>query len=367
MPGIEFVDADTGDHFDDDVLDTGPRRPWPRWVWVVAGLLALAVAVGALVSSRSDDARKPAVSPSSSAPPSAETGPVEQIVALTSDGTSLFWVAGQRLHRAGPVGRASASVAISPTGGDFAELQLVPDPAERTIWVVSHGSADSNGGAGNVEGFSTTDLTRVSRASARSLIGGAAVLDGALYVLASGRLLRIKAGGTGFSAVVPVDPHARSLVTAGNSLLFVEGGNSSAVGRWTPRGGVQRPVVLTTTDSSLAVVGSTVYVVGMRGGRDVLETLPDAGEFNSQEIPTGLTELQVVATGRSSLILLGSDEQGLELACITVRPRSNIARPMVQALATATSANVAVLRATIFQAVGGGVRPVSFPPGGCPG
>ena len=360
MPGIEFVGLDD-DGAGDDLLDAGPHRPWARWVWVVSGLL-VAAAVAVVASRSGDDAapRPSVASTSSSTSTSTSEPPGPLISALTADTSSLYWLAGNRLYRAGPVGRASASAAIDAVADDFVETQLVPDPDERTVWVVSRGASDSAYGSGTAQGFSTADLTRVTSISAPSLIDGAAVFHGALYVLSAGRLLRAR--GQAFVTIADVDEHARGLVASDAGLFYTEGANSSAIGRWTPGGGVRPPVVLDTTGSSLAVVGDTVFVAGLRAGRDVLSSYRFAGsQVSSKEVATGLTsDLQLVAGGSKSIVALGAGSQGLRLACV----RADGGQPAVTTT-RATSANVAVLRGIVFEAVGSGVREADL--GSCPG
>ena len=369
MPEIEFVGADPGDPTDDDLLDTGPRRPVPRWVWLVAAVLAVAVGVGVVVSAHSD--RAPTAIGSTPPPSTATTSVPEQsppVTALTADGTSLYWLAGNRLYRAGPTGRAARSTPVSPQEAEFSEPQLVADPAERAVWVVSFGSADGSSGVGVVEGFATDDLRRVTRASARSRITGAAALNGALYVLAGGRLLRITTGSSGFTPIARVDLTAHGLVAADGNLLFVEGGNGSAIGRWTPSG-VDTPAVLETVDNTLAVAGSTVFLLGTNKDRSLeLDTLrTPARTVDERALATGLDgPLQLVAAGARSVIVLGLGRRGDELACVTTANQVDAPGPAkVQALAVATSPYTAVLGSQVFQADGDSVRPVTFNVGRC--
>ena len=372
MPGIEFVGTDAEDDFDDDVLDTGPRRPWPRWVWLVAALLVAGAVVGVLVARHpgSTPDAAPSDTPSSTPSPavsgSGGSAPAPQISALTSDGTSLYWLAGARLYRAGPVGRASASAAVGATADEFVETQVVADPDERTVWLVSDGSSDRVDSPGHVEGFNTDGLTRVTSAAAPSLISGAAVFNGALYVLSDGQLLRTTAREKDFVLIATVDPRARGLVAAAGALYFVEGADAGAIGRWSPGSGVSRPLALDLTDSSVAIAGSTVFVAGTRAGRDVLETLnPAGGHVDQRAVPTGLTgDLQLVAAGEQSVVVLGEGARGLQLSCVGA-DRSDASSTGVQAVAAAVSANVAVLRHEVFQAVGSSVRPVTFDADGC--
>ena len=372
MPGIEFVDDDTGENVDDDVLDTGPHRPVPRWVWVVAALAVVAAALGVVVSARSDDepSARPTPSPSTTGTPAPVAGPV--VNALTSDGTSLYWLAGNKLYRGGQDGRAARSVTISPGDLPFSEVRLVADPEERTVWVVSFDASVDRAGTGVVEGFATDDLRRVARASARAVVTGASALNGALFVLSAGRLLRITAGANGFTPIATVDLSARGLVTAGGNLLFVEGGNGSAIGRWTPSG-LDKPVVLETIDNALAVAGSTVFVLGtVRGQGPELDTLdPLTNKVDQRALATGLDgDLQLVASGKRSVIVLGSGQGtgrgGPELACVTTADPVDAPGPaMVQALAVATSPSITVLGRQVFQADGDVVRPVIFDIGRC--
>jgi hypothetical protein len=380
VPGIEFVGTDADDDPDDEVLagGAGPRRPWPRWVWVLAGLLVVAVVIGAVVS-RSADA--PDAAPSRTPSPSIGRGgtasvtagpdqpaPGTRIAALTSDGTSLFWLAGTRLYRAGPDGRPTVSAALSPAGAGFAELQLVADPAERTIWVVSRGAGASPAVSGIVEGFAAADLSSVTRAPVDSLVSGAAVLDGALYVLAAGRLLRITTDAAGFTPVATVDETARDLLAAGGNLLYVEGGNGSAIGLWAPSG-VRTPTVLHTVGNALAVAGSTVFVLGTTPDQlSELDTLAiPSRKVQRQALATGLDgSLQLVAAGARAVIVRGIGLRGDELACVTTADLVDAPGPAtVQALAVSTSTAVTVLGDQVFQADGGAVRPVTFNVGRC--
>lgn len=368
MPEIEFLGADPGGAADDDVIDTGPRRPVPRWAWFVAAVLAVAVGVGVLVSAHSDRAPK---ATGSTPPPSTATTSVAQqgppVEALTADGTSLYWLAGNRLYRGGPVGRTSTSTAFAAREGGLSEPQVVADPLGRTVWIVSFGPTHDVGAVGVVEGFATADLRRVTRASVHSQITGAATLNGALYVLAAGRLLRITAGASGFTPVARVDSSARGLVAAGKRLLFVEGGNGSAIGQWTPAG-VDAPVVLETVDNALAVAGSTVFVLGSaRGNQSELSTLRPDRKVDQQGLATGLDgALQLVASGTHSVIVLGTGKRGAELACVTTADQLDAPGPAtVQALAVATSPFTAVLGSQVFQGVGDAVRPVTFNVGRC--
>lgn len=304
MAGIEFVGAGPDDPFDDGDEDlpgdAGPRRPWPRWVWALAGLLVVAVAAGVLVSARSDSGPSATRSSEPAVPSATPTGsvqpgptavtPTSQIAALTSDGTSLYWLAHGRLFRAGPVGRVSANAVVLPADVDPGELQLVVDRESRVIWVVSRASAAGASGVGEVTGYGTDDLAVVRRASVRAVIRGAAVLNGALVVLAGGRLLRLSSFSSVITPLAPVDRTAHGLVAAGGGLLFVEGGNGSAIGRWSPSG-VGVPSVLETVDNVLAVAGSTVFVLGTtRDGQPELDTLSSPGRrWTSGRWPPGST------------------------------------------------------------------------------
>ncbi|WP_375486768.1 hypothetical protein [uncultured Jatrophihabitans sp.] len=374
MPGIEFVGDDTGENADEDVLDTGPRRPVPRWVWVVAALAVVAAALGVIVSARDDheNSARPTPTPTPSTAGPSDAGPGTPVVGLAADGSSLYWLAGDRLHRGGGGGHVAASTPVSQQELPFDEAQLVADPQERTIWVVSFGSSADRAGTGVVEGFAADDLHRTVHASTRAPVTGASVLNGALFVLSAGRLLRITADATRFTQMAKVDLSARELVTAGGSLLFAEGGNGSAIGRWTPSG-LDKPVVLETVDNALAVAGSTVFVLGtVRGQGPELNTLdPLTDKVDQQALATGLDgDLKFVATGRRSVIVLGSGQGtgrgGPELACVTTADPVDAPGPAkVQALAVATSPFVTVLGDRVFQADGGTVRPVAFDIGRC--
>ena len=224
------------------------------------------------------------------------------------------------------------------------------------------------GRPGGAEAFATADLSRSTQAQARSPINGAAVLNGALYVLASGRLLRLTAGESRFVTMASVDVRAHGLVTAADRLLYVEGDNGSAVGQWTPSG-VREPSVLGTVDDTLAVAGSTVFVLGTtKDQQSELDTFsPLRRTVDQQALATGLDDpLQLVAAGPRSVIVQGTGRRGDELACVTTADQVDAPGPAtVQALAVATSQAVAELGSQVFQADGDTVRPVTFNVGRC--
>lgn len=73
-----------------------------------------------------------------------------------------------------------------------------------------------------------------------------------------------------------------------------------------------------------------------------------------------------MATGRRSLIVLGTGRRGDEFACVTTADQVDAPGPAkVQALAVSTSSAVTVLGSQVFQGYGDSVRPVTFNVGRC--
>lgn len=283
MHGVEYPPAGSGLGGEDDVLEVGRPR-LPRWVTVLAALLAAALVTGAIIARvhhQSDHAALP--SPSSS-----PSGPAA-LVPRTADGGSLapyalaVAIAGQRAYSLTPSAlvafdlptmRQTAMVTLIPAlGSTNAYFELLYDAVHASIWLVPIGGASS----GRLMEFGAADLGRREDIPLPAAVTSAAVLDGEIYLgTAEKGLLGVAPGTRTVLSVPGAADDIGSMVPdpSRDRLLYLTGAVPVRVRSWSP-GRIRSGAVgrLTFGRADLIVVDKWIWAAGFGAHGAVLVRL----------------------------------------------------------------------------------------------
>jgi hypothetical protein len=286
---FDFNDED-GVAGPDEVLDTGPRRPVPRWViTLIVGLLLIGFGgVQLYRGHHTNRSATPSTGPSSGivespAPeptvtPSPATASLSEVYAVIPDNTDsrLYALAGQHLYALRTNSSEQAESPVLRTGGaDDTNDELVLDAVHDIVWVVPQYPAGNGSTArGALEGFDGRTMKLVHRIPLVGPVGDAAVLDGRLYLLGGRRLLQVRPQNGSFRNLAPTDAAAFGLTAdpVRHRLLVVESAQTPVVHAFA-HGRLGPAVTLPYTRGQVVVVGSTIWAGGSTAGTAVLTRL----------------------------------------------------------------------------------------------
>ena len=327
MPDVEFLTGDASDE-QDELLDTGPRRPLPRWVLLAGVLVAAALIVAVVV--RQGGASAPRADPSAPVSTSAPTSPSEQVAppsylaeaySLTGDERDhrLYALVGSQLFKIGVDGRQvgpGASVQVGNATND--DVELVLDAAHDIIWAVPQNATGHDGNfAGFAEPFDTGTVKSVARIPLPGLVESAAVLGGQLYVTTDLGLWRTTSPGAPFEHVAGAASTGDAMLIADptrHRLICVRFGSRSTQARFFRLGhGTSPPRALPLSTISLAVVGQTIWLSGSLHGHPLLTSLDPSTLRVGQNVAHGSADVDVQGTGRHSLYV----GVGTRLVCLS--------------------------------------------------
>lgn len=330
---VEFLPDDGGPEHGWDVLEPRRRRKLPRWVWLIAAALVVALAVS-LTLSHQRSGHPVAVpsrssSPSPSASISSESG-LGSRLPFISNTPALDVVMSGRTTWVLQSGRITVLDDLSSrrAAGSFtADLShpnsqpvLLLDPAGAALWVVLEGSAP-----GRVIEFDAFTL-RQRRALTLNTIDSAAALGGQLYIASGPRLIDIAPGAA--PRVVAI-PRTSGLVgvaadpTRGRLLLY-DGGDPTHLWTYRPGGtlfATSRP--LQFGKGSIAVAAGQIWVGGFGATSAVLLHLRAASNSPDDLTPVDTSPLTgglgpgalIVASGQH-VFWVRSGAGGDDLWCV---------------------------------------------------
>lgn len=258
-----FLRSSAEDPSADEVLDAGDGRQFPRWVWPLTVLLVAAgVMTAALVHSHhaTPRAAPTPVGPTASAGIGLSSDFVDALIAIPDYG-EFVTLSGGVVTVLDAAGRPlAASLLADGTPADGSQVRLVYDGAGSVIWVVPV----ANNAPGRLNGYDASDLHRVAHLSLPDVVDDVAVLDGRLYLLTGGRLLRVSNDRSLLEPATTINAAAGSLVAdpTRHRLLYLEYTEPVQVRSWSPGGGLGRSSRLPIAKGDLAVVDGTIWVGG---------------------------------------------------------------------------------------------------------
>ncbi|MBE7188703.1 hypothetical protein [Jatrophihabitans endophyticus] len=313
---VEFLTGELSG--EDEVLDTGPRRPVPRWALIVGVLVVLALIVTAVVQ-RGGGGGTPVAVPSTPAPTTtAPTVPPTQYVpnievsaaySLVGDERErrLFALSGAQLFAIGLNGQQIGhGVPVQVGDEPNADVELVLDGPAHVIWAVPQNATGHDGSAaGFAEPFGTRALHAGPRIPLPGLVESAAALDGTLYVSTSAGLWRTTSPGAPFEQVANAPTSADAMLVADparHRLLDVLFGAHRPQARVFRLGEpISAPHRLPSRTISLAVVGRTIWLGGSQHGHALLTALDPATLRPGPDVVHGGSDVGLEGTGRRSL------------------------------------------------------------------
>jgi hypothetical protein len=334
MPGLEYQSDPPGDAGSDEVLDAGARRPLPRWV-ALAAVAILALAVITVIRNNSA-AHKQLAAPSPS-PTLFPSFPVlhRSPVGLDVDSAVGAPIHGGRTLDVAVTGETSwllqprALVAIvrnhpphavripgpSLAAGNIAKL--VVDIPGGVLWVVEEGTAH-----GRLLEYDVVRLRLIHEWHSVAVVGGAAALDGHLYLTCGDQLFEIKSGPRPVSIAsvsrtlggVVADP-ARHRV-----LMYGTGSNTQVwpiVLTTQGRSVVGQPSVVALAKATMGVAQGSVWIGGFATGRPVLTRLNPRTLQPSTESPVdSVLKPGAVIVASGVVVIWVRDSGGAQLRCI---------------------------------------------------
>jgi hypothetical protein len=366
---VDFLSGDAGPESGADVLEYGRRRRPPRWVWLVAAALVVALVVAVAVfrhgSRHLRAAKRPSTSVSVAAPP-----PVGSALPLASPSAALdVWASAGEVWVLQPGRltllddltslRAAGSFTLGRADPDSRTVMVV-DPAFGVLWVVVEG-----GTASRVLEFNAFTLDE-SRELTLPKISGAAALRGHLYLTSGVRLIDIPWGAA---------PHTVATAPAGTSLgsiaadptrsqlLLIDYGSPTHLWIWQPG----HALTLTTAPlafakGTIAVAHGQVWVAGYgQSGAALLHLAASANDLTPVDISPlsgGLGPGALVVASGQQVLWVRSGAGGDDLWCIDADTGRDLQHWNLDGAVTSTAGTAVI-------ATSSGARPLHL--SGCPG
>lgn len=263
----------------EEVLDVGRRRRAPRWFWVVAGVAAAVLVASVAIERGLSHHHGTSPTPSAGRAVAIVPPPVRPAYGPALDvgtGVVLDAVAfGQHtwvLHPDRIIGLSIAAgrpkaVALPPLGSSVStgSWRLVRDVTTSRLWAVVEGTRH-----GRAIEYDLWTLTRM-RDLRLPPIGGAAAMNGHLYLTSGNRFIDVPPRGAPHAIPVPGQSGAAlGPVTADparSRVIVLDYGARTHI--WTYRPGreqARKTAVVPVTKSSIAVTEDAVWVGGYRSG-----------------------------------------------------------------------------------------------------
>ena len=282
LDDVEFLSDEGSPQPDDDLLELGRRRRYPRWAWLIA-LAALAGLVAAAIVSRPSAHNHPGAAgptPTPTFTPDFDAVASAMAIDVAVAGHETWVLHFDRISLVDDRSAVRASAPYHPDVTDAdPDQQLLVDPAAGVAWVVVAGAT-----GGEVIEYDAFTLHE-QRIVPIGEVTGAAVFGGRLY-LASGRLLVAIAPGAE-PRTVATSPTGVFYGVAGDRaddrLFVLDAGWPTTVWSLRPGGRLDAVVgTLTLGKGSLAVAAGRLWVGGYGPRGAVLERVLPGTPFRSR-------------------------------------------------------------------------------------
>jgi hypothetical protein len=202
------------------------------------------------------------------------------------------------------------TVDLDTSDPDSQPMLLLTDTSSGRLWIVN------TGGTGEVVALDAFTLDREWGASTVG-IGGAAVLDGRLYVISSGALIEFTNTRPRERAELPAGEfYGIATDPTHDRLLLVNAGFPTQLWSYRPGGKLTPVATLPFTKASLAVVAGRVWIGGYGNGGAVLERLDHTRAHPSplaDELGPGA---RIVAAGQHVVWVRDGDADSGGLWCV---------------------------------------------------
>jgi hypothetical protein len=335
VPGIEFLSDEPSDDGPDEVLDPESRRPLARWLFR-GGIVAVVAALVVAIALRGDNmpSRPPAsTGPSSAgeAPGSANLGePLEAgvgrpVLDVAVSGATVWLLQSRSVQVVaanGPI--TTGAVPGRPLVGAEPVVQprLLLDPDAAALWVVVTGGLH-----GRVLEYDPVTLKLRRDLGSTPPLGGAAALDGRLYVSIQDELLVLAPTGSELRSVGSVPGFLGELTAdpVRDRLLMIEVGFGGPNRLWTASPGGTRTAVADHGEialgmPALALAADALWSGDFDVGRGTLVRIDLTTLRTDRHSPLeGVLGSGAVVAGRGRDVIWIHDRAGGVLRCLDAR------------------------------------------------